>query len=243
MQASDDVASLGKKEPFTKERIETWSLLNFKKQPSNFGEIPIWYNSLIRIDNKPIYYRNLSSAGIYFVNDLLEEDSQFLTFDTFKEKFAIKTYFLQYHGVICAISNTKRKNHCLQMKGAKTDTKSLLSSEAFCKLAYKSFVTQTASIPCKSQEKWLTDCNVCDFHTIDWGKSYTLVFLCTNESKLCVFQFKLLHRKLATNRFLLKLESNLMINAVSVRKARKLFCTSFGNALMLNPFGMKSVTG
>ena len=33
----------------------------------------------------------------------------------------------------------------------------------------------------------------------------------------------------------LKLESNLMINAVSVTKARKLFCTSFGNALSLNP--------
>ena len=36
----------------------------------------------------------------------------------------------------------------------------------------------------------------------------------------------------------LKLESNLMINAVSVKKARKLFCTSFGNARSLNPFGM-----
>ena len=28
---SDDVASLGIEEPFTKEFIETWSLLNFKK--------------------------------------------------------------------------------------------------------------------------------------------------------------------------------------------------------------------
>ena len=118
----------------TKELIETWSLLNFKKQLSNFGETPIWYNSLIRIDNKPIHYRNWSTAGIYFVNDLLEEDSQFLTFDTFREKFAIKAHFLQYHGVICAISNIKRKNHCPQMNGAKTDTRSLLSSEAFCKI-------------------------------------------------------------------------------------------------------------
>ena len=67
------------------------------------------------------------------------------------------------------------------MEGAKTDTKNLLFSEAFCKLAYKSFLTQTASIPCKSQEKWLTDCNFCDFDSIDWGKSYTLAFLCTNE--------------------------------------------------------------
>ena len=39
---SDDVASLGIEEPFTKELIETWSLLNFKKQLSNFGETPVW---------------------------------------------------------------------------------------------------------------------------------------------------------------------------------------------------------
>ena len=84
---SDDVASLGIEDPFTKELIETWSLLNFKKQLSNLGETPIWYNSLIRIDNKPIHY----PAGIYFVNDLMEEDAQFLTFDTFKETFAIKS--------------------------------------------------------------------------------------------------------------------------------------------------------
>ena len=84
------------------------------------------------------------------------------------------------------------------MKAAKIDTKSLLSSEAFCKLAYKSFLTQSASTPCKSQEKWLADCNLCDFDTIDWGKSYTIAFLCTSESKLRVFQFKLLHRKVAT---------------------------------------------
>ena len=127
-----------------------WSLLNFKKQLSNFSEKPIWYNSLIHIDNKPILYRNWSSAGIYFVSDLLEEESQFLTFDTFKEKFAIKAPFLQFHGEIYAISNIKCKNHCPQMKGAKTDPKSLLSSEAFCKLAYKSILTQSASIPHKS---------------------------------------------------------------------------------------------
>ena len=61
---SDHVASLGIEEPFTKELIKMWSLLNFKKQLSNFGETPIWYNSLIHIDNKPIHYCNWSSAGI-----------------------------------------------------------------------------------------------------------------------------------------------------------------------------------
>ena len=91
------------------------------------------------------------------------------------------------------------------MKDAKTDTKSVLSSEAFCKLAYKSFLTQSASVPCQSQEKWLADCNSFDFNTTDWGKSYTLAFLCTKESKLRVFQLKLLHGKLATKYFLFKI--------------------------------------
>ena len=47
--------------------------------------------------------------------------------------------------------------------------------------------------------------NSCDFDSIDWGKSYTLAFLCTNKSKLRVFQFKFLHRKLAMNCFLFKI--------------------------------------
>ena len=54
-----------------------------------------------------------------------------------------------------------------QKKDAKIDIKSLLSSEAFCKLAYKSFQTQSASTPCKSQEKWLAEYKLCGFDTID----------------------------------------------------------------------------
>ena len=111
----------------------------------------------------------------------------------------IKTHFLQYYSMVCAIANLKT-----QMTSAKTNTNSLLSSEAFCKLAYKIFLTQSDSFPCKSQAKWLAHCNSHDF--IDWSKSYTLAFLCTYESKLRdIFQFKLLHRKLATNYFLFKI--------------------------------------
>ena len=107
--------------------------------------------------------------------------------------------------MICAISNLKHKNYCPQTRNATTDTTSLLTSRDFCKLAYKIFVSQSTSIPYKSQEKWLADCKSCGFDTIDWSKSYTVAFLCTNESKLRVFQFKLLHRKLATKCFLFRI--------------------------------------
>lgn len=145
---------------------------------------------------------NWSSADIFLVSDLLEADSQFLTFDAFKkinlcDKNSLSA--VAQHGMCYRKSKT-------QMTSAKTNTKSLLSSEAFCKLAYKIFLTQSDSFPCKSQAKWLAHCNSHDFDSIDWGKSYTLAFLCTYKSKLRdIFQFKLLHRKLATNYFLFKI--------------------------------------
>ena len=41
--------------------------------------------------------------------------------------------------------------------------------------------------------------------TVIWGNTYCLSSLCTKESKLRAFQFKFLHRKIATNAFLYKI--------------------------------------
>ena len=40
---------------------------------------------------------------------------------------------------------------------------------------------------------------------LDWDTVYRSSFLCTKVSKLIVFQFNLLHRRLATNSFLTKI--------------------------------------
>lgn len=41
--------------------------------------------------------------------------------------------------------------------------------------------------------------------TIDWEITYKLPFYCSNPAKLITFQFKLIHRHLATNNFLNKI--------------------------------------
>ena len=40
---------------------------------------------------------------------------------------------------------------------------------------------------------------------LSWRRTYSLAFLCTKETKLREFQFKLLHRRIATNDFLHKI--------------------------------------
>ena len=77
----------------------------------------------------------------------------------------------------------------------------LLSSSNLCSDAYKSLIKKISSTPTKSQEKWIADCNI-DENSIHWKHSYILPFHCTRETRLRTFQFKLLHRRIATNRYL-----------------------------------------
>ena len=77
----------------------------------------------------------------------------------------------------------------------------LLSSSNLCSEAYKSLIKEISSTPTKGQEKWMSDCNI-DKKSINWNHSYILPFRCTRETGLQTFQFKLLNRRIATNRHL-----------------------------------------
>ena len=82
-----------------------------------------------------------------------------------------------------------------------TRSQKLLSSSSFCNEAYKVIVKRITSPPDKSQSKWIVDCKNYE-NLIKWDKSYILPFYCTKETKLQTCQFKLLHRKFATNDYL-----------------------------------------
>ena len=73
------------------------------------------------------------------------------------------------------------------------------------RLAYKILVGKKQKEPVEAQRKWTADCRVETQENIDRDTVYRSSFLCTRISKLIVFQFKLLHRRLATNSFLTKI--------------------------------------
>ena len=61
-----DVAGLKIQDSFTKEIIEIWSNLIHEENPIHFGNAPIWYNSLIRIENRRanLLFRLVSCVGV-----------------------------------------------------------------------------------------------------------------------------------------------------------------------------------
>ena len=92
-------------------------------------------------------------------------------------------------------------------RGPKTKTfgQTLLASEKACKTVYKSIIEKKATTPFKSQAKWLSKENIIGNANVNWENTYRLPFLCTTETKLRVFQFMFLHRRIATNNFLFKI--------------------------------------
>ena len=79
----------------------------------------------------------------------------------------------------------------------------LFSSEKVCKKIYQILVKRKNSSPVKSQGKWLAE-DLFSNVQVNWENTYQLPFLCTTETKLRVFQFKFLHRRVATTDFVLK---------------------------------------
>ena len=62
----------------------------------------IWLNSLIRIDNKPFFYKSWFHAGVKDVKD-------FLSYTAFTTKYNIKTNYLEYYKVVSALKHLRKK--------------------------------------------------------------------------------------------------------------------------------------
>ena len=59
LNVSDTKKEVRVTDPFLKEILEYWAEINFVDQVSSdiaFQELFLWFNSLIRIDNKPIFF-------------------------------------------------------------------------------------------------------------------------------------------------------------------------------------------
>ena len=98
-----DTANIFKKQDnFLKEILLIWSEINFEEcttSASQFSEQSLWYNSLIRINDNPIFYKEWYRKGIIKVKHLRNRDENSLTLAEFQSKYNIKVQPLVYCGI------------------------------------------------------------------------------------------------------------------------------------------------
>ena len=192
---------------FTTEILQLWSEISYEanvNSTDHFLSLPLWHNSLIRIDNIPVYYKSWSCKGIQNVTDLLKDPNTFLSSHELQERYNVKTNFLVLHGLKSSLKSL-RESRSLSTTSSLSFLQSFLKAKKPTKVVYEKLVTIKQKNPFRSQEKWLADCELESHETIDWKSIYLLPFKCTKITKLITFQFKLLHRRLATNSFLKKI--------------------------------------
>ena len=204
--------SISVQDPFLQEILEIWSEINFDakiKTEQQFLEQHIWHNSLIRIENRPVFYKHLFLHGITKVAHLMTDSRNFLPLADFISTYKIQIQPIKYFGLISALQHHYKTNF-LSKEPSSTDipnTSSETFSETFFKndkvnrVVYQKLLSSKSTVPVKSQEiKSDQRCSA------DWTSAYCLAARCTKSTKLVNFQFRFLHRILPTNLFLTKID-------------------------------------
>ena len=207
-----DIANIFKtQDSFLKEILLIWSEINFEERitsESQLSEQGIWYNSLVRINDSPIFFKEWYRKGITKVKHLRNREGKFLTPPELLNKYDIKVQPLAYCGIISALKklcNTfNQGDHTNEGNSYESFSTKLMKAQKASKLVYDKLITKKSAPPTTSQQKWNQDCNLGQ-NEITWGATYQLAHKITKSIKLREFQFKLLHRRIPTNAFLTKI--------------------------------------
>ena len=126
--------------PFLQEALEIWTELSLEQNPKDIYKTSVWYNSSIKVNRVPFFYKNWSIAGIDFVEEIRDQHNEFLPYSSFKEKDEISATFLVYFGIVSAVKKS--------IKNTKGNAQ-LLKSASFNKAAYKHLSKTSSQSPQK----------------------------------------------------------------------------------------------
>ena len=172
-----------------------------------FLEQMLWHNSLVRIDNCPIFYQEWFDRGITKVKHLKNASNNFLSLAEMKRKYSLNFCPLKYYGLMSALKSlwSKCKNDCIINCNYESFVEKITKCQSANKLVYTKLISTKCTHPTHNQQKWLKDCHQTDVDSINWRDAYQLASKYTKSTRILEFQYKLLHRRIATNEFLTKI--------------------------------------
>ena len=203
-----DIDNLNIEHPLVKEIIEIWSETFFEKEivsKDHFLSLPLWQNSLTRINNAPVLCKDWLSKGITQVKHLMDDSNTFLSLTSFQNKYILKVRPLTFFGIISAVKLLQQQIPTGSQSTYENLMNNFLKNQKSSRMVYKKLISDHGEQPLSSQERWQKDIGSITNANVDCRKAYQLSAACTKSSKLIDFNFRFLHRRLATNSFLQKI--------------------------------------
>lgn len=79
-------------------------------QDSYESDLILWNNQDITIEGKSLFWKRWAENGIYYIQDILNENGKFLTFEEFNRKYNMSVNFLNFFQILASIPpNLKSK--------------------------------------------------------------------------------------------------------------------------------------
>lgn len=198
---------LCKLNPFWKDVYYAWTSLTGKKPDENKLSEPLFFNNNIKINNKPIFFKDWHLCGIKYVNDLINENGSPYTWQEFKTLYNINDNPFRFYSLLHAIPMNwkKRIKECGIKLDEVIDTKiqKLKNLKKPSKYFYLNHISISKNIPSKAEQKWEKLINR-EINITEWQRFYMIPYESTKETKLRSFQQKIIHRILPLNSWLYK---------------------------------------
>ena len=163
----------------------------------------------ITIDNVVLFMSNLYKAGILCINDLINDEYKFMSFEEFCNKYNVRINYLYYISLIDAIpmpwrkvlksSHTKLQYKIKPLSMVVIDGTNYQINKLKSKHTYWHFVNKSAETPSciNNWKKYHVE-----FDEQTWMEIFILPIKTSRLTKLREFQFKIIHKTYAS-RFIL----------------------------------------
>ena len=203
------VEKLDKKIPlFYREQLEYFQELRSNCEDPLQREFILWNNKDINVENKSVFWKSWRDKNVLLVQDLLNNQGNYLSPQEFSNIYNIKVNFLQYYQIITAIPASLKSYVFTHLDLGKLNSisenvdfqiskdVSLNLKKTSCKQFYKLF-TENISVEPTAVTTWRKHCTVV---ADKWEQCIENNYKITRDNKLRQFYFKLLHRILVTNK-------------------------------------------
>ena len=122
------------------EIFQIWSEVSFNPcvtSIDHYQSSSLWHNSLIKIDNRPVFYKSWYAKGVTIVAHLMIDSTTFFSYHEFEKLFGIKSNFLPFQGLIPALKSLNRDCSLIRNKKCEDFHEQFLKTEKANKVVHE----------------------------------------------------------------------------------------------------------
>jgi hypothetical protein len=204
--------------PFWTDVFSSWlkvvhlQLTSNSQMQEKLLDIPVWYNSKIKVGKIHVFVKKWYEKGVKTINDFVDSNGNFLTLDGFKQIFHLDhVCYMQYNSIINSISTLVKKLNVPKelRKHANGPTtpfhyRDILLHKKCTNHIYNIINTQE-EIP-TSIVKWKSSNLLSGCEDINTKQIFEICFKLTADSAAQWLQYRILHRIIPVKSYLKKIK-------------------------------------